>query len=306
MPFASSWFGRFRQTRSTASRRQRTGGLEPLVPLEGRRLLSGSHAASGSHHAEAVEVAHHDHQGAQGPQQEVHGDGTVVKAPQFYEVYLQNLPAGTAPRQDLNVRKASARLENGHGLVLTGTMNANIDLTKGSFFVWGFDRSGHLGPQNAPFTNRPDIRFDAVVVVQVKADGTVSGSVRDLATNTTTEQIPANQIRIDGRRVEVVITDPTTALPSTGLPLSQYRFNLWPRVALGPSSTVVSFAPEDSMAPIGTDNDAEHSTQDPQDHRGRDNADANDLNVVMDMDNHNDNDNDNGNGHDRGRQGGHR
>jgi len=249
-------------------------GLEPLVPLEGRQLLSSGHAVSGSQLSGAAEVARvDDNHNNRGQQNEEIRDGRVVKAPNFYELYLQSLPAGTAPRNDLNVRKASAELKDGKGLVLTGTMDAKIDLTQASVFVWGFDRNGNLGPANAPFPNRPNIRFDAVVVVQVAPGGAVTGSVRDLTTNAVTAQIPTDAIKINGRKIEVTVADPATALPSTGRPLSQYTFNLWPRVGLGAPSTVVSFAPENAMAPIGTEH-GRHQGEDNHNHqRGRNGAD---------------------------------
>src|SRR5262249_17229771 len=84
------------------------------------------------------------------------------------------------------------------------------------------------------------------------AGGTVTGSIRDLVTPANSSTLPNGAIKIDGDTVKVEIADAAHALPSTGLPLAQYRFNLWPRVALGDSTTVVSFAPENPMAPIGT------------------------------------------------------
>jgi len=243
--------------------------LEALEVLEGRRLLSSGHGLTSSQGPGAAEVAHrndgpgHDNNNDQNPNrgnqnqapQEVIKNGKVVKAPNFYEIYLQNLAAGATPRQDLNVREASAELKSHGRLVLTGKMNAKIDLTKDSFFVWGFDRNGNLGLGSAPFTNRPNIRFDAVVVVQVTAGGTVTGSVRDLVSPANNTTLPAGAIKINGDTVKVTVDDAAHALPSTGLPLSQYRFNLWPRVALGASSTVVSFAPENGMAQIGHSDD---------------------------------------------------
>ena len=49
------------------------------------------------------------------------------------------------------------------------------------------------------------------------------------------------------------MTVPSRLLPSTGLAMSQYRFNYWPEDGGPPiSSSVASFAPEFTTAQVGS------------------------------------------------------
>jgi hypothetical protein len=114
-------------------------------------------------------------------------------------------------------------------------------------FVWGIDRS--LNPPASPFANRPNIKFDAVVVVSLDANLSPTALVKDLARGTTTP-LPAGSASIQGRSVSVTV--PASLLPSTGLAPSQYRFNYWPEDGGPPvSASVASVAPENTTAQVG-------------------------------------------------------
>lgn len=167
--------------------------------------------------------------------------GVVTKAPAFYSFY-------TGPQwAELNAVKASGTLVSGHTFVFTGTNQGPI--TQGpATYVWGVDRSGNLPP--GPFAGRPDVTFDAVIVVRLDSSLATTAQVMDLASGTTTT-LPAHAVRIHGATIQVKV--PASLLPSTGLPPSQYGFNYWPEDGGPPiSSSVASFLPESTDAQVGT------------------------------------------------------
>ncbi len=116
-----------------------------------------------------------------------------------------------------------------------GIINPNVPAT----YVFGVDRSGHL--PTGPFPDRPDIRFDATVVVKIVPGQSPTVTVTDLASKTSTT-LPSSALRISGRDVEVVV--PGSLLPSTGLAPSQYQYDFWPEDGLAGSTNIASFAPE--------------------------------------------------------------
>jgi hypothetical protein len=165
----------------------------------------------------------------------------VTKTPHFYQFY-------TGPKlSELNAVKASAELSPNGNFTFTGT-NVGAIKKGPAAFVWGVDRSGSLGA--APFMGRPNIKFDAVVVVSVDSSLAVTASVVDLTNNSSTE-LAAGAASIHGRKVTVTV--PGSLLPSTGSAPKQYRFNYWPEdPAVTTSSPVASFAPERTTAQVGT------------------------------------------------------
>jgi hypothetical protein len=163
--------------------------------------------------------------------------GVITKAPHFYSLY-------TGPRlAELNAVKASAKLAaNGQTFTFTGTNKGRINQPT-AVYVWGVDRNGNLGP--GPFTARPNVEFDALVVVRFNGSLPPTGQVFDLASGTTTD-LAAGSAKIHGRTVSVTVS--ASLLPSTGLAPSQYRFNYWPEDI---SASVASFAPEFGNAQVG-------------------------------------------------------
>jgi hypothetical protein len=167
--------------------------------------------------------------------------GVVAKAPHFYQSY-------TGPRlAELNAVKASAALSTAADtFTFTGTNQGPIK-TAPAVYVWGIDRSGNLPP--GPFTGRPNVKFDAVVIVALDSSLSPTAEVMDLARGTTTA-LPSGSAHVSGRTVSVTV--PASLLPSTGLDPSQYRFNYWPEDGGPPvSSSVASFAPENTTAQVG-------------------------------------------------------
>jgi hypothetical protein len=167
--------------------------------------------------------------------------GIVTKTPHFYQFY-------TGPKlAELNAVKASAKLASNGSFTFTGT-NAGAINSGPAVYVWGIDRSGHLPA--GPFTGRPQIRFDAVVVVSLDSSLNATARVIDESSGVTTV-LPAGSVSIRGRTISVTV--PGNLLPSTGLTPPHYRFNYWPEDGGPPaSSSVASFAPERTTAQVGT------------------------------------------------------
>jgi hypothetical protein len=170
-----------------------------------------------------------------------HASGIVKKAAHFYQVY-------TGPKlAELNAVKATALLAANGNLTFTGTTAGAIK-TGPAVYVWGIDRSGNLSP--GPFTGRPNIKFDAVVVVSLDTSRTATAEVIDESSGVMTA-LPAGSVSIHGRTIAVKVAG--NLLPSTGLTPSHYRFDYWPEGGVAPtSSSVASFTPERTTAQVGT------------------------------------------------------
>ena len=150
------------------------------------------------------------------PTLNIDGKEISTTAPAVYEAY-------TGPkRAELNAVKASATLTSSGNFVLTGTNQGRINKAP-AVYVWGIDRNGNLSP--GPFNNRPDIKFDALVIVSFDSSLTPTAKVIDLASGATTN-LPSSSVHVHGRTVSVTV--PGSLLPSTGLAPSQFRFNYWP------------------------------------------------------------------------------
>jgi hypothetical protein len=223
--------------RRRISRRAGRDARLAIEALEGRALL-------------AVSPVMYSYGGASPPPPAAHGhptphvrapSGVVAKAPHFYQSY-------TGPRwAELNAVRATGKLSaDGASFTFTGTNQGRINRAP-AVYVWGIDRGPD--PPASPFAGRPNIRFDAVVVVSLDSSLRPTALVEDLATGTKSP-LPAGSATVAGRTVSVTL--PATLLPSTGLAPSQYRFNYWPEDGGPPvSSSVASFAPETSTAQVG-------------------------------------------------------
>lgn len=219
--------------RRVSNRRAERSHAPSVEPLEGRALLSMaalySMPGSGG--------------GTMMPSNPGHrSTGLVAKAPHFYQSY-------TGPKlAELNAVRGSAELTaDGSAFVFSGTNAGRINRGPATY-VWEIDRSGNLPP--GPFTERPNIKFDALVIVQIGPSMNVTTTVMDLDTGTSTT-LPSGSTSIHNKTVSVVV--PSSLLPSTGLVPSQYRFNYWPEDGGPPvSSSVASFVPEATTAQVGT------------------------------------------------------
>ena len=201
----------------------RRRALSPTVEgLDQRALLSaGLVPAVAGHVAEVHRVLDIEH------------NGTVVKTPTFYEDYV-------GPRlAELDVVKATGTLLRNGSFRFLGVTKGVIDPNVRATYVVGVDRSGHL--PTGTFPDRPNIQFDAKVVIKIVPGQSPTVTVMDLAKNTNTT-VPSSALQISGRQIAVVI--PGSLLPSTGLSPSHYRYNFWPEDGLNGSTHIARFAPD--------------------------------------------------------------
>jgi len=147
----------------------------------------------------------------------------------------------------LNAVKASGELSpDGRTFTFTGTSQGRIN-NASAVYVWGIDRYGNLS--SGPIAGRPNVKFDAVVVVSLDSSLVPTASVINVVSGKTIV-LPAGSTSIHGKTVTVTV--PSVLLPSTVLALSQYRFNFWPSFGGGSgSSSVASFAPESTTVQVG-------------------------------------------------------
>ncbi len=218
-----SGLSNFRETFQPSRRPRRRSLLPAVEGLDQRALLSAGlgHALAAGHVAEVRRERDSEH------------NGTVVQRPRFYEDYV-------GPRlAQLDVVKATGELLRDGSFRFVGVNQGVIDPNVRATYVIGVDRSGHL--PTGPFPGRPDIRFDATVVIKIVPGQSPTVTVTDLANKTsTTLQNPA--LQISGRKIEVEIAG--SLLPSTGLAPSQFRYDFWPEDGLPGSTNIASFAPD--------------------------------------------------------------
>jgi hypothetical protein len=177
---------------------------------------------------------------APGPISQPGHNGIVTKVPHFYEDYV-----GPKLAQLNAIAAAGELLPNGNFEfvgVNQGVINPNVMAT----YVWGVDRSGQL--PTGPFPGRPNIRFDALVVVKIVPGQATTASVVDLKGGTTT-MLSDKSFLMGGNLIAVNV--PGKLLPSTGLKPAEYEFNYWPEDGLAGSDNIASFAPEFEDAPVG-------------------------------------------------------
>jgi hypothetical protein len=237
----STWFRSSRGGRRVRPRHSISPALEGLDP---RRLLDGGVGSAGPAIVSRLEDLA-DHGRDEGP------TGVVVKAPHFYENYVgPKLP-------QLNAVAAAGELLPDGSFLFAGVNQGKIDPTVPQTYVWGVDRNGKL--PTGPFPGRPDIRFDAVVVLTLKPGQPTTASVVDLTTFKTTV-LPAGTFLAEGRLVAVAV--PAAALPTTGLAPALYKFNYWPEDGGQGATHIASFAPEFNDAQVGVLDDHDDGRDD--------------------------------------------
>jgi hypothetical protein len=221
----------------------RRRSLSPAVEaLDQRALLSAGLSYPVAGHAAQI-----------GREHDIEHNGTVVQSPLFYEDYVGPQLA------QLNAVGATGRLLHDGSFRFLGVNQGAIDPNMRATYVFGVDRNGNL--PTGPFPDRPDIRFDATVVIKIVPGQATTVTVTDLA-NKTSSILPGSALRISGRKVEVTL--PGSLLPSTGLAPSQFRYNYWPEDGLPGSTNIASFAPENHDIRVGD----EQPTLSRTDHRG--------------------------------------
>ncbi len=141
---------------------------------------------------------------------------------------------------DLDVITAVAFYDGLHQkFTFTATMADEIGLTPGALYVWGLDRG--QGTQRF-LAGSPSIGagvyFDSVLIV--RPDGT--GQFNDFINGTQTA-LAAGSVKVSSHTITAEDL-PATLFPSTGFQVTDYTWNLWPRVGLGQNIQISDFAPD--------------------------------------------------------------
>jgi hypothetical protein len=139
-----------------------------------------------------------------------------------------------------------ARFFDPKGFVFSGLTVGFINTSQNSFYVFGVNRGGATGP--GPFPNRPNIVFDAEVIVATSPDG-FSGTVVRFNSQgqvMSSTSLLNNQVSFSNNTVRV--TFPTVLLPSTsppGTPGPQFRYSytFWAGTSPSAPRLIAGFVP---------------------------------------------------------------
>ena len=122
--------------------------------------------------------------------------------------------------------------------------------TAPAYFVFGIDRGSgqhawsavrHRDPGSRPIPWSRSLSAPTTPIPAVPITDLTTGAVTPL---------PATAIQAHGSTLRVFV--PTTQLPSTGAPVSQYRFAFWTQSQPGNNiANVGSFLPDSNLIPIG-------------------------------------------------------
>lgn len=225
-------------------RRSKTRANIHVETLEGRALLSkGPGHGIGEATLQAIYGEPVPAQPNPGPIRNIVGNGYAIKSARFYPLYF-------GPKQtQLNVASAAAVAPNDGTLQLNGQVvlpidTAPTDPTQNVYYLWAINRGG--APATGPIPGRPNIRFDAAVIIAVETTG-VTAFVKDLTNNSAPVQLPSTDFSINGFTLRASV--PLNLLPPTGGATSpgQYsvNFSAWHGNPLTASHhTIASLVPE--------------------------------------------------------------
>jgi hypothetical protein len=169
--------------------------------------------------------------------------GLTVKTPTVQPLFTGHFYDQLAPTA------AGAVVLKHNVLELGAIMRGPFHDPQPSYYVFALNRGAGegLGPT---FAARPGITPDLLVTLTVGAYGrSATGTITDF-TNHKTTVIPSTSIKIKGPTLRVFLN--TSQFPSAGWQISHYQFAFWTQTQPGTDiTTVVDFAPEFSMIPIG-------------------------------------------------------
>jgi hypothetical protein len=173
--------------------------------------------------------------------------GIVAKTPNWQPAYIG------LPHDTLSVTVGGGLLLKGKkielGAIVRGPFTSYPNATTIVFAInRGAGRS--LGPY---FAGRPGITPDSLVTVTVGPNGkNNSASITDLTTGAT-QALTSPRISVAGPTVRILLD--SSQLPSTKhWPVAKYTFSIWTATEPNaPFQDVGSFAPENSMIPIGVE-----------------------------------------------------
>ena len=114
----------------------------------------------------------------------------------------------------------------------SGTMNAAMGTTPGSFYVWGVDRGAGVASFASLGTGYPNILFDTVVILRADGTGAAAGTA-----------LPAGTVQLNGDTISASFSG--ALLPTKGLAKADYTWNLWPRAGgVAGNAAISDFAPD--------------------------------------------------------------
>src|SRR5262245_18630079 len=122
-------------------------------------------------------------------------------------------------------------------LRFTATLNAPINTSANALFVWGVNRGA--GTEQFLLGTPPignGVFFDSVFV----AAPTAGLGIVNLLNGSPNTNLPGI-LQISGNSISATIS--ASLLPSTGAALTDYSWNLWPRLGNGNNNQVADFAP---------------------------------------------------------------
>jgi hypothetical protein len=187
----------------------------------------------------------------QHPLIETNAAASAKTTPPIYELYQG------PKRPDLRVQGALGRLFYRRGFVFTGLTVGVINRSQSAFYVFGVNRGGASPP--GPFPGRPNIFFDAEIIVATSPDG-VSGTVELLNSQgqvTSTTSLANNAVSFFRNHVVVIMGAgllPSTSPPGTARPFDRYSFSFWAGISPSIPKGIAGFAPglaNASVAAIG-------------------------------------------------------
>ena len=128
-------------------------------------------------------------------------------------------------------------------LQFSATLNGAVGTTTGGIYVFGLDRgkgTEQLLAGHPIDWGRGQVRFRVVL----RPDST--GSFVDIFNGGMTTNLPSGSVKVNGASISAAVA--LSLIPSTGQPVENWTFNLWPRNGLGANVQIADFAPDASNA----------------------------------------------------------
>lgn len=143
---------------------------------------------------------------------------------------------------DVDVLSASVAFD-GTDYIFETTMAGNIGQSDGALYVWGFNRGAGTARFSPAIPGTEDILFDSVVIMRPDTTLTVNRIVGGGSTN-----FGIGTVSITGATMTARVA--ATELPTQGFALSDYTYNLWPRIGSGNNNQISDFAPDNTNAKV--------------------------------------------------------
>jgi hypothetical protein len=165
-------------------------------------------------------------------------------------------PLYTGPkRPDLRVLGTHAQFFFPRGFAFTGATVGFINHSQQSVYVFGVNRGGATAP--GPFPGRPQIVFDAEIIVATSPDG-FTGTVEHFNSKgqeTTSASLLNNQVSFSKNQVQVVVPAALlapTSPPGTARPQDRFSYTFWAGISPSAPEGIAGFAPEfaDKRVPV--------------------------------------------------------